>query len=135
MLLINIYNNSSKLCCIALGPVSDVTVRNESIMSSTLTLTWMELSAANSDFIHYTVFYSPVRGPYGLIMASNRKKRQSTQAGVLAMNFTQSTGMLTNLSGAVLYSIEVAIITMVNGQELTGDRSTAIKVETLEGGK
>ena len=64
----------------------------------------MEISLTNSDFSHYTVFYLPVRGPYGPIMASNRRKRQSAQAGELTMNFTGSTGILTDLYGAVTYS-------------------------------
>ena len=40
------------------------------------------------DFSHYTIFYLPVSGPYGPIMASNRRKRQSAQAGESTMNFT-----------------------------------------------
>ena len=99
----------------------DVTVPNNSVTSSTLTLTWMEISLTNNDFSHYTVFYWPVRGPYGPIMASNRRKRQSTQAGELTMNFTGTTGTLTNLYGAVTYRIQVAAVATVNGQELIGD--------------
>ena len=120
---------------IAPGPVSDVTVRNESVTSSTLTLTWMEISLTNSNFSHYIVFYLPVRDPYGPIMASNRRKRQSAQAGELTMNFTGTTGTLTNLYGAVTYRIQVATIVILNGQELTGDRSNAIEITTLEGGE
>ena len=95
---------------VAPGPISDVTVSNGSVTSSTLTLTWMEISLTNSDFSHYTVFYWPVRGPYGPIMASNRRKRQSAQAGELTMNFTGTTGTLTNLYGAVTYRIQVAAV-------------------------
>ena len=119
---------------VAPGPVSDVTVHNESVTSSTLTLTWMEISLTNSNFSHYTVFYLPVSGPYGPIMAS-RRKRQSTQAGVLTMNFTGTTGTLTNLYGAVTYRIQVAAVVILNGQEITGDQSTAIEITTLENGK
>ena len=120
---------------VAPGPVSDVTVHDESVTSSLLTLTWMEISLTNSNFSHYTVFYMPVRGPYGPIMASNRRKRQSTQAGELTMNYTGTTGTLTNLYGAVTYRIQVATIVILNGQELTGDRSNAIEMTTSEGGE
>jgi len=95
----------------------------------------MEISLTNSDFSHYTVFYWPVRGPYGPIMASNRRKRQSAQAGELTMNFTGTTGTLTNLYGAVTYRIQVVAVVIMNGQEVIGDRSTAIEMTTLEGGK
>ena len=120
---------------IAPGAVSDITVYNESITSSTFTLTWMEISLTSSDFSHYTVFYLPVRGPYGPIMASNRRKRQSTQAGELTMNFTGTTGTLTNLYGAVTYRIQVAIVGMFNGQEVIGDRSAAIEMTTVVDGE
>ena len=90
---------------------------------------------ASSDFSHYTVFYLPVSGPYGPIMASNRRKRQSAQAGELTMNFTGTTGTLTNLYGAVTYRIQVAAVTTFNGQDVIGDRSVAIEMTTLEGGK
>ena len=103
--------------------------------SSTLTLTWMEISLTNSEFSHYTVFYLPVRGPYDPIMTSNRRKRQSTQDGELTMNFTGTTGTLTGLYGAVTYRIQVAVVGILNGQEITGDRSDAVQVTTLEGGK
>ena len=116
-------------------PVSDVTVLNESLTSSTLTLTWMEISLTNSEFSHYTVFYLPVRGPYGPIMVSNRRKRQSAQAGELTMNFTGTTGTLTDLYGAVTYKIQMVAVATLNGQEIIGDRSDAIQVITLEGGR
>ena len=95
----------------------------------------MELSVTNSNFSHYTVFYLPVRDPYGPIMASNRRKRQSAQAGELTMNFIGTTGTLTNLYRAVTYRIQVAVVAMLNGQLVTGDRSDANEVTTLEGGK
>ena len=120
---------------VAASPVSDVILHNESVTSSTFTLTWMEISLTSSDFSHYTVFYLPVRGPYGPIMASNRRKRQSAQAGELTMNFTGTTGTLTNLYGAVTYRIQVAVVTTFNGQEVIGDRSTATEMTTLEGGE
>ena len=77
----------------------------------------------------------PVSGPYGPIMASNRRKRQSAQAGELAMNFTGTTGTLTNLYGAVTYRIQVAVVGTFDGQEIIGDRSGATEMTTLEGGK
>ena len=120
---------------VAPGPVSDVTVPIEFLTSSTLTLTWMAINLTNSIFSHYTVFYLPLRGPYGLIMASNRRKRQSAQAGELTMNFTETTGTLTNLYGAVTYRIQVVVVATLNGQVITGDRSTAIEMTTLEGGE
>ena len=118
-----------------LGPVSNVTVSDKSITSSELTIWWMPVSIASSVFRHYTVIYSPVRGPYGPIIASNRRKRQSAQTGELTMNFTQNTGTLTNLYGAVTYRIQVAVVVLFNGQEITGDRSVAIEMTTLEGGE
>ena len=121
---------------VAPRPVSDVTVRNESVTSSELTLTWMEISLADSSLTNfYTVFYLPIRGPYGPIMASNRRKRQSAQSGELNMTFTGTTGTLTDLYGAVTYRIEVAAVIMFNEQVATGDRSAALEITTLEGGK
>ena len=70
---------------------------------------------------YYTVIYSPVRGPHGPTIASNRRKRQSAQAGKLTMNFTGTTGTLTNLYGAVTYRIQVAFVVLLNGPEVTGD--------------
>ena len=94
---------------------------------------WMGITS--SDFSHYRVFYLPVRGPYGPIMASNRRKRQSAEAGELTMNFTGTTATLINLYGAVTYRIQVVAVTIFNGQEVIGDRSTAIEMTTLEGSK
>ena len=104
-------------------------------MSSELTLTWMDISMTSSNFRHYRVFYLPVRGPYGPIMASNRIKRQSAQAGELTMDFDGTTGTLTNLYGAVTYRIQVAAVTTFNDDEVIGDRSTAIEMTTLEDSK
>ena len=119
---------------VAPGPVSAVTVHNESVTSSELTLTWMEINLTNSDLSHYTVLYLPLRGPYGPVMASERRgKRQSAQAGELIMNFNGTNGILTDLFGAVTYRIYVAAVVTVNGQELTGDQSSAIEISTLEG--
>ena len=95
----------------------------------------MEISLTNSIFNHYTVFYLPISGPYGPIMASNRRKRQSAQAGELTMNFIGTTGTLTDLYGAVTYRIYVAVVATLNGQEITGDRSNAIEMTTREGSK
>ena len=120
---------------IAAAPVSNVTVHNESVTSSTFTLTWMEISLISSEFSHYTIIYLPVSGPYGPIMASDRRKRQSAQAGELTMNFTGTTGTLTNLYGAMTYRIQVAVVGTFNGQEVVGDRSAAMEMTTLEGGE
>ena len=115
--------------------MSDVVVHDGSVTSSALTLSWMNISMTSSDFSHYTIFYLPVRGPYGPIMASNRRKRQSAQAGELTMNFTGTTGTLTNLYGAVTYRIQVAAVTTFIGQEVIGDRSAAVEMTTLVGSK
>ena len=123
------------VCYVVPGPVSNVTIPNESLTSSTLTLTWMETSLTNSKLSHYTVFYLPLRGPYGPIITSNRRKRQSTETGELTMNFTGTTGTLTNLHGAVTYKIQVAAVVTVNGQYITGDRSHVIEMPTPEGGE
>ena len=120
---------------VAPGPVIDVTVRHNTITPSGATLTLMAVNLTNSAFSHYTVFYLTLRGPYGPITASNRRNRQSTQAGELTMNFTGTTGTLTNLYGAVTYRIQVAVVAILNGQEIIGDQSTAIEVTTSEGGK
>ena len=90
---------------------------------------------ARNNFRHYRVFYLPVRGPYGPIMASSRRKRQSVQAGEFFMNFNGTTGTLTNLNGSVTYSIQVAAVTIFNEQEVIGDRSAAIEMTTSTGGK
>ena len=95
----------------------------------------MEVNLTTSDFSHYTIFYLPVSGPYGPIMTSNRRKRQSAQAGELSMDFTETTGTLTGLFGSVTYSIQVAVVGIFNGQEVIGDRSDAIEMTTLEGGE
>ena len=51
------------------------------------------------------------------------------------MNFTETTGTLTNLYGAVTYRIQVAAVTIFSGQDIIGDRSAAIEMTTLEGSK
>ena len=91
------------------------------------------MTSSNSS--HYTIFYLPVRGPYGPIMASNGRKRQSAQAGELTMNFNETTGTLTNLNGSVTYRIQVAAVTMFDRQDVIGDRSVAFVITTLEGSK
>ena len=96
---------------------------------------WMEISLVNSNLSHYSVFYLPVSGPYGIIMASNRRKRQSAQAGELTRNFTGTTGTLMGLNGSVTYTIQVAAVVMLNGQVVTGDRSNATEVTTEVGSK
>ena len=106
---------------VAAASVSNVTVHNESVTSSTCTLTWMEISLTSSNFRHYRVFYLPVSGPYGPIMASNRRKRESAQAGELTVKYTGTIGTLTNLYGAVTYRIQVTVVTTFDGQEIIGD--------------
>ena len=123
------------ICHVAFGSVSGVEVTNESITSSGLMLFWMDISMTSSNFRHYRVFYLPVSGPYGPIMASNRRKRQSAQPGESFMEFNEASGTLTNLNGLVTYSIQVAAVTTFNNDEVIGDRSAAIKRTTLEGGK
>ena len=120
---------------VALVAVSNVIVSDEPVTSSEFTLTWMDISMSSHKFSHYTIFYLPVRGPYGPIMASDRTKRQSAQAGELTMNFTGRNGTLSNLHGAVTYRIQVAAVTKFNGQDIIGDRSSAINMTTLVGSK
>ena len=108
---------------------------NGSITSSALTLQWIEINVTNSAIRHYTVFYLPVKDSYGPIMALNKRKRQSTQAGELTMNFSGTTGNLNNLHGAVTYRIQVGVVVLLNEQEATSDRSAAVEITTLEGGK
>ena len=119
-----------------IGPnaVSNVTISDDTISATGLTLTWMEISLKNSEFSHYTVFYLPISDPYGPIMTSNRRKRQLTQTEG-SMTFNGTTGTLTGLYGAVTYRIQVAVVGILNGQEITGDRSDAVQVTTLEGSK
>ena len=95
----------------------------------------MDISMTSSNFRHYRVFYLPVSDPYGPIMASNRRKRQSAQPGESFMDFNESSITLTDLNGLVTYSIQVAAVTTFNNDEVIGDRSTAIERTTLEGGK
>ena len=95
----------------------------------------MEINLTNSVLIHYTVFYSPVSGPYDRIMASNRRKRQSVHPREFALNFTGTIGTLMDLNGSVTYRIQVATVVMLNGQVVTGDRSTVTEITTSEGGE
>ena len=125
------------ICHVAFEFVSDVEVTDDSITSSGLMLSWMDISMTSSNFRHYRVFYWPVSGPYGpiCIMTSNRRKRQSAQPGESFMDFNEAFGTLTNLSGSVTYSIQVTAVTTFNNDEVIGDRSAAIVRTTLEGGK
>ena len=77
----------------------------------------------------------PVRSPYGPIMASNRRKRQSAVAGEFIMDFPGNTGTLSNLNGSVTYRIQVAAVTTYDDDEVIGDRSPSILLTTLEGRK
>ena len=98
-----------------------------------LTINWMEPDVPNGVITRYTVFYLPVSGPYGPIMTSNRRKRQLAQDGEFAMNFTGTSGTLTNLDGSVTYRIQVSAVALYNGVELFGNRSTAETITTTEG--
>jgi len=120
---------------IAPEPVAGVTIPTETISSSMLTINWMEPNVPNGDIIYYTVFYLPVRGPYGPIMTSNRKKRQLAQVGEFVMNFTGTSGTLTNLNGSVTYKIQVSAVAFFNQIELVRDQSNVIMITKLEGGK
>ena len=51
------------------------------------------------------------------------------------MDFSEASGTLTNLNGAVTYNIQVAAVTTFNDDEVIGDRSAVIERTTLEGGK
>ena len=95
----------------------------------------MGINNTISNFIGYRVFYLPVRGPYSEIVTSNRRKRQSAQAGELAMDFTGTTGTLANLNGSVTYRIQVAAVTTFSDDEVIGDRSAETYETTLEGCK
>ena len=129
------FSGNFCICCVDPAPVSNIIVSNDSEIFSILTLTWMEINLTTSMFSHYTVFYLPVRGPYGPIMPSNRRKRQSMQVGELTMNFNGTTGTLTNLNGSVTYRIQMAVVVTINEQEVTGDRSDATEMTTSEGSK
>ena len=123
----------SLLFTVALAPVAGITAPAQSITSSMLTINWMEPDVPNGVITHYTVFYLPVSGPYGPIMTSNRRKRQLAQDGEFAMNFTGTSGTLTNLNGSVTYRIQVSAVALYNGEELFGDRSTSKMITTSEG--
>jgi len=96
-----------------------------------LTISWMNPSVPNGMIVRYTVFYLPLSGPYGPI--SNRRKRQLAQDGEFAMNFTETSGTLTNLNGSVTYRIQVLAVAFHNGDELIGSRSDEQMSTTMEG--
>ena len=98
-----------------------------------LTINWMEPDVPNGVITHYTVFYLPVSDPYGPIMNSNRRKRQLAQDGEFAMDFTGTSGTLTNLNGSVTYRIQVSPIALFSGMVLMGDRSNSTLITTPEG--
>ena len=112
---------------LAPAPVPSVTI--QSISSSMLTTNWMEPDVPNGVITHYTVFYLPVSGPYGPIMTSNRRKRQLAQDGEFAMDFTGTSGTLTNLNGSVTYRIQVSAVAINN---LVGYRSSEMIIITHE---
>ena len=51
------------------------------------------------------------------------------------MKFPGTTGILTDLYGAVTYRIQVVVVGTFNGLEVIGDRSVAIEMTTSEGGE
>jgi len=117
---------------IAPAAVPSVTIPAQSISSFMLTINWMEPDVPNGVISHYTVFYLPVSGPYGPI--SNRKKRQLAQDGEFAMNYTGTSGTLTNLNGSVTYRIQLSAVALYTEYELLlGERSTAEFTTTSEG--
>ena len=120
---------------VALGLVSGVVASDDSVTSSNFSLNWMDISMPSNNFRFFRVFYLPVSGPYDNITASSRRRRQSAQPGELSMDFTGTTGILTNLNGSVTYRIQVSAVTTFNNNEVIGDRSATIEVTTLEGGE
>ena len=117
------------------APVAVPGVTTQSLSSSILTINWMEPHVPNGNIIRYIVFYLPVSGPYGPIMITNRRKRQLAQDGEFAMDFTGTSGTLTNLNGSVTYRIEVSAVAEFNEDELIGIRSAPQNVTTNEGSK
>ena len=92
-------------------------------------LTWIAPNVPNGVIItHYTVFYVPIRSVY-----DNKEKLERVDEE-FTLNFTKSTGKLTNLNGSVTYKIQVSAIALSNGLQLIGNRSTAVIVTTTEGG-
>jgi len=94
-----------------------------------LTINWMEPDVPKGVITHYTVFYLPVRGPYGPTMTGNRRKRQLVQDGEFAMNFTGTSGTLTNLNGSVTYRIQVSAVAL---NSIVGYRSNETVIITHE---
>ena len=95
-----------------------------------LTINWIKPDVPTGVISHYTVFYLPVRGPYGPIMTSNTRKRQLAQDGEFAMDFTGTSGTLDNLNGSVTYRIQVSAIALNN---IIGDQSNETVIITHEG--
>ena len=95
----------------------------------------MEVAEPTGVDISYRVFYKPVRGPYGPISSSYRRRRQLDQK--FTMDFTGPPGTLTNLNGSVTYNIQVAAIAraLYSDQEAIGNRSKALVITTLTGSK
>ena len=110
---------------VAPSPVPKVTT--QSISSSMLTINWMEPDIPTGVITHYTVFYLPLSGPYGPINTSNRRKRQLAQDGEFTMDFTGTSGTLTNLNGSVTYRIQVSAVALTN---IIGDRSSETVIIT-----
>ena len=113
-------------------PVINITTFKNSA-SYAFTLNWMKPNASNGIITHYTVFYLPLSDPYGPIMTDN-KMRLDEGGAEFAINFTTTTGTLTNLNGSVTYRIQVAAVAVHDEQKLMGNRSNAVMVTTSEGG-
>ena len=123
---------SIKICYTVSDPVLNVTIN--SVSSSTLTLTWSEPIVPYGVIIsHYIVFYLPLSDPYDSI-GSNKKLDGEDEE--FALNFTRTTGALPDLNGSVTYRIQVSAVyvTLYNGLELSGNRSTEVTATTAEGG-
>ena len=105
----------------------------ENTSSSSITVNWMKLDEQAGFTISYIVFFKPVSGPYGPIVSNNRRRRQLNQE--FTMNFTGPPGTLTNLNGAVTYSIRVAAVACALNEKLIGNLSMPIIVNTSVGSK
>ena len=123
--------------CLILEPevVTNVSVPDENVPSSEVTLDWVEVDEQEGVNISYRVFYQPVQGPYGPIANGNRRRRQLDQE--FTMDFTGPPGTLTNLNGSVTYNIQVAAIAhaLYSDQTVIGNRSEAIMIITSTGSK
>ena len=93
----------------------------------------MEPQIPNGIISHYTVFYLPVSGPYGPIVGDRRKRQLPVaQDGEFAMDFSGTSGTLTNLNASLTYRIQVSGVALFEENEIFGVRSTVELASTLE---